>query len=410
MSSSAIYYGIPLLIGSVGSYFVGMMFDEINAPKEEPTSGLFGETTQVAEEPSSSIFGETAPTTQKSNLFDTTKSPIFGDIKTEPTSIVGTSPTPQISPYLPTAAQAQPYAPITQMPTLEQTASTSPQTTFNISPQIQLPGSTYEQRTPTAPAYPKLEESNSVPSAPTSIPQLPAVPTSIPQLPASPTSMPELPVVPTSIPQLPAVPASVPEVSAVPASVPEVPAVPASVPEVSAVPASVPEVSTSSETFGPVDRSGCVSSVGSVSQGPMQTDRSNISRSISTPRPVDSSSPASVPPPIIPSPASVPPPIIPPPASVMRSEEKSFGPVDRPGCVSSVIKTETAEIEDADEFVPTVLQPAVTTPKIQVEDEVFKGHILDREVAAIPRVPDDVQPVVGLGRRRRFKTARRSYY
>jgi len=54
----------------------------------------------------------------------------------------------------------------------------------------------------------------------------------------------------------------------------------------------------------------------------------------------------------------------------------SFGPVNRDGCVSSVNGT-----------IP------VDVPQSAPQPEVFRGHILDPEVAAIPRVPDDSQQV-----------------
>jgi hypothetical protein len=53
-----------------------------------------------------------------------------------------------------------------------------------------------------------------------------------------------------------------------------------------------------------------------------------------------------------------------------------FGPVNRDGCVSSVNGT-----------------TPVGVPQSAPQPEVFRGHILDPEVAAIPRVPDDSQQV-----------------
>ena len=115
-----------------------------------------------------------------------------------------------------------------------------------------------------------------------------------------------------------------------------------------------------------------------------------------------------------------------------------FGPVDRTGCVSSVNQSNPPGVQLApvnsqgsvnqsnppfapmnrEGCVSSVDQP--TTPQAEVE-EVFRGHTIDPEVAAIPRVPDDSQQpittpeptgpqprVTGSGRR--FKTARRSYF
>jgi len=49
---------------------------------------------------------------------------------------------------------------------------------------------------------------------------------------------------------------------------------------------------------------------------------------------------------------------------------QQFAPINREGCVSSVGQS--------------------TSPQVEVED-VFRGHTIDPEVAAIPRVPDDSQ-------------------
>jgi hypothetical protein len=82
-----------------------------------------------------------------------------------------------------------------------------------------------------------------------------------------------------------------------------------------------------------------------------------------------------------------------------------FGPVDRTGCVSSVnqsnppfapINSQVSVNQSNPPFAPinregcvsSVDQP--TTPQAEVE-EVFRGHTIDPEVAAIPRVPDDSQ-------------------
>jgi hypothetical protein len=85
-----------------------------------------------------------------------------------------------------------------------------------------------------------------------------------------------------------------------------------------------------------------------------------------------------------------------------------FGPVDRTGCVSSVNQSNPPGVQLApinsqvsvnqsnppfapinrDGCVSSVDQP--TTPQAEVED-VFRGHTIDPEVAAIPRVPDDSQ-------------------
>jgi hypothetical protein len=126
-----------------------------------------------------------------------------------------------------------------------------------------------------------------------------------------------------------------------------------------------------------------------------------------------------------------------------------FGPADRTGCISSVkqpLSSNPAFTEikppSIQQFAPANREGCVssvgqsTTPQAEAEDD-FRGHTLDPEVAAIPRVPDDSQqpittpprrflnpmrnmntgerriltpPELTTGSQRRFKTARRSYF
>jgi hypothetical protein len=80
-----------------------------------------------------------------------------------------------------------------------------------------------------------------------------------------------------------------------------------------------------------------------------------------------------------------------------------FGPADRTGCISSVkqpLSSNPAFTEikppSVQQFAPINRQGCVssvgqsTSPQAEVED-VFRGHTIDPEVAAIPRVPDDSQ-------------------
>ena len=338
MSSSAIYYGIPLLIGSAGSYFVGLMFEEEVKPTEQQASAPFGQPEQTKEE--SGLFG---------SIINPTETPTQ-----QQSSFLETSPQTQVSPNLFSAAQ--PYTQTSQTPAIGQSATTSPNTTFNISPQIQLPTPKYEPSAPSifSPPAPATVPAPSIFSSPAPAPAPPSAPAPAPSIFSSPApapapeptpipSVPTPPSAPTLIPSVPAppsapAPAPLPAPTLIPTSFGPRPAVPrADIISASQTPVSYPSgvhrpsslISSPTPSgiapFGPIDRTGCVSSVG---QQPTSTGIQPIST--------------------------------------------SFGPVNRDGCVSSVTGT---------------------TPVAVSQPEVFRGHILDPEVAAIPRVPDDSQQV-----------------